>query len=132
VKPANSENPQPLAKNGSTDCNEPKEVSCSPNNFIDRDAGWADLIEIQIREALSSVPNVSKANLILVRCGRTLCEATGRIYQQIPDFSKEESYLYLEEMMFSDKLADANAIPVEVRIARPSGEFTVVFERVRQ
>lgn len=131
VQPANSEVSQPHTNNDSINCSEVKEASCH-SNFIDRDADWADPVEKQIREALSSVPNISTANIILVRCGRTRCEATGRIYSQIPEFSKEESYSYLEEMMFSDRLADANAIPVEVRIARPSEEFTVVFERVRQ
>lgn len=127
-----SSNPPTHADNSPNYKNNTLYLHPSLDQISDQDTDWAHSVEIQIRESLSSVPNLSMANLISVRCGRTMCEATGRIYQQIPSFSKESSYSYIEEMMFSEKLADANAIPVEVRIDSLSGEFKVIFERVRQ
>lgn len=132
VKPSYLQHPQIQKMTDLQKCDESMAVECSLSQFSDRDAAWADPLEGQIRDALASVPNVSKGSFISVRCGRTVCEAAGRIYQQIPSFSKEESYSYLEEMMFSERLADANAMPVEVHIIRPTGTFRVVFERVRQ
>jgi hypothetical protein len=96
-----------------------------------RDEDWAGPLESHIENAVNQIPNLSRSHHLFVICKTTRCEATGRLYVNVPEYEFLQSIEYIEAGKFGHSLGNANVMVAEVDVDRKTGSFAISFDRMR-